>query len=182
MTGNLHKIRAGMAQLARQPWQIIWGTVVPNSYDAAMGTVGIQPIGQTEPIDNVLINAVPGEEEGMTLVPTDNSYVVIGAVEGSGQWVILKAGELDKAEIKKGNVMLTVDAGGIQCRKGDTIIKLNNKIAISNAGENLYGLMKDLLAAIKVLTVPTPAGASGVPVNLADFVALELRVDNLLQA
>jgi hypothetical protein len=182
MTGNIHKIRAGMAQLARQPWQIIWGTVVPGSYDAVLGTVGIQPLGQTEPIDNVLINAVPGEEEGMTLVPTDNSYVVTGAIEGSGQWVILKAGEVDKAEIKRGNVTLTVDASGIQCSKGDTVVKVNNKVEISAAGENLHGLLKDLLAAIKVLTVPTPVGTSGVPVNLADFVVLEMRIDNLLQA
>jgi hypothetical protein len=59
---------------------------------------------------------------------------------------------------------------------------VHNKIEISTAGENLHGLLKDLLAAIKVLTVSTPAGTSGVPVNLTDFVALDVRVDNLLQA
>jgi hypothetical protein len=171
-----------MAQLARQPWQLIWGVVVPGSYNTATGTIDIQPIGQTEPIDNVLVNAVPGEEEGLTLVPADNSYVVIGAIEGSGQWVVLKAGEVSKVTIKKGNVRLTVDEDGIVCSKGGATVRVHNKIEISTAGENLHGLLKDLLAAIKVLTVSTPAGTSGVPVNLTDFVALDVRVDNLLQA
>lgn len=171
-----------MLHLTRQQWQIVWGTVVPGSYDAASGTVDVLPIAQTEAINHVLIHAVPGEEEGLILVPADGSYVLLGAVEGSGQWVVLKAGELRKAEIRLGNTHMLVDENGVQCGKSSAVLKVSNKIEISTAGENLHGLLKDLLAAIKVLTVPTPAGPSGVPVNLADFVALELRVDNLLQA
>lgn len=171
-----------MAHLTQQQWQIMWGTVVPGSYDEASGTVDVLPIAQAEAISHVLIHAVPGEDEGLMLVPADGSYVLIGAIEGSGQWVILKTGALSKARIKLGNATLLVDEHGVQCNKSSTKVKVSNKIEISTAGENLHGLLKDFLAAIKVLTVPTPAGSSGVPVNLPDFVALEVRVDNLLQA
>ncbi len=48
--------------------------------------------------------------------------------------------------------------------------------------ESLKAVLSDLLDAVRQLTVPTPAGPSGVPINTADFGALQTRLNNLFSA
>jgi hypothetical protein len=44
--------------------------------------------------------------------------------------------------------------------------------------ESLKALLTDILAAIKVLTVTTPSGPSGTPINAVQFTAIENRLKN----
>ena len=46
-------------------------------------------------------------------------------------------------------------------------------------GETLAGIMKDILTAVQKLTVITPVGASSPPVNLADFAAIQAKIDTI---
>lgn len=53
-------------------------------------------------------------------------------------------------------------------------------ITISTGKESLHDLLKDLIEAIMQLTVTTPAGISGVPINLTAFQSLAQRLPLLL--
>jgi hypothetical protein len=100
---------------------------------------------------------------------------------------------------KKGN--LTVSDGN-----GDNLVfidRVNGKIRVQTAaevdivspkvrlgddqtddpavkGNELKGLMSDLIDAIAQLTVPTAVGPSGIPINLAAFKAVQARLDEML--
>lgn len=52
---------------------------------------------------------------------------------------------------------------------------------IQTQSESLKSVLVDLLAAIKVLTVTTPAGPSGTPVNAVSFTQLENRLNKLFK-
>lgn len=47
--------------------------------------------------------------------------------------------------------------------------------------ESLKELIADLISAIKAITVTTGTGPSGVPINIADFIAIETRLDNFFE-
>lgn len=52
---------------------------------------------------------------------------------------------------------------------------------LKTENESLKLILSDLLDAIGQITVPTPAGASGVPVNVAAFTAIKQRLELLLK-
>jgi hypothetical protein len=52
-------------------------------------------------------------------------------------------------------------------------------VSVKTQQESLKTLLNDILTAIQQLTVPTPAGPSGVPINLASFQQYNARLDNL---
>lgn len=60
-------------------------------------------------------------------------------------------------------------------------LKTENKIKIENDTEDLKTIINDLIGEIKLITVPTPSGTSGVPLNVADFTAINNRINNLLE-
>jgi hypothetical protein len=57
---------------------------------------------------------------------------------------------------------------------------IDGKFTFENGDESLKGLINDLITAIKAITVTTPAGPSGLPVNIADFTAINTRFNTLL--
>ena len=46
-------------------------------------------------------------------------------------------------------------------------------------GDTLATLLEDMLKAIQKLTVMTPVGTSTVPVNIADFAAIQSKLDTI---
>ena len=47
-------------------------------------------------------------------------------------------------------------------------------------GNTLKGLLEDLISAITSITVPTPHGPSGTPINSAQFSAINSRLKTML--
>ena len=56
-----------------------------------------------------------------------------------------------------------------------------DKVSLRTDTEDMKELLADLLTAIKVLTVPTSVGPSGVPINIADFTAIETRLNDFFE-
>ena len=52
---------------------------------------------------------------------------------------------------------------------------------IKRGSESLKSIISDTLDKIMALTVTTPVGPSGVPINLADFAAIKTRLPNLFE-
>ena len=85
-------------------------------------------------------------------------------VELSGATAIIKA--VDEIDI------LTDDGANIN---------MTDKIIIENSNENLNDLLQDLISEIQKISVATPSGTSGYPLNLAAIATIGTKLNTLLQ-
>lgn len=182
MTKNTAKIKAGITLLAHKPYEILSGTVVAGSVDTEANTISVQTGNDRPPIEDVLLTAVTAENSGLLIVPKEGSHVIIGSIDGPGQWVVLKASELAQASIKIGPATFLIDENSIKIESSNAVLDIGNLIKINTAGESLFTLLNDLITAITLITVGTPSGPSTPPVNVASFSALIPRLSNLLSA
>ncbi len=118
-----------------------------------------------EPVKGVMLNSVLGNANGFIQFPADDSDAIIASIDGSGEYFLVRAAVLTKAMVNIGETSFTIDASGY---------------SIEHNGESLTQILKDLLDRIVAITVPTSSGASGTPINAADFTNIKTRLDNLL--
>jgi hypothetical protein len=182
MTKNSTRIISGITTLVDRPYEIISGTVLSGSVDINANTFSLQPSYEGEPIMGVMLTSVSDDDNGVVLVPKNGSNVIVGSVDGPGQWTLLKANALEKVVVKVGEVNCEISGSGIKLHSGNTMVDIGSLIKIGTASESLFGLLNDLLTAIMALTVTTSTGPSSVPVNLTSFSALSTRLSNLLSA
>lgn len=179
MNRNTTKIGAGLRKLAGRPYEIVSGKVI--SLDSSAGTVKIQPTGDGEPIENVRLAPVSGTDGSVILYPDADTNVVICSIDGPGEWILLKADKLKKIAVKVGQVSCEVAEDELTFKNDNTILDITaSSFKLNTPSESLFDLLNDLLTAIQLITVPTPAGPSGVPVNAATFSTLATRLSNLL--
>lgn len=62
------------------------------------------------------------------------------------------------------------------------VILTRDGITIKRSSESLKKIISDLIDKILLLTVTTPNGPSGTPINAADFTAIKQRLPNLFEA
>ena len=183
MTKNTEKIKAGIAALTDTPFEIISGTVVPGSIDSDQLTISVQSSDDGKPIEGVMLNALTENNNGMILFPADGSNVIISSIDGPGEWCIIRASEITKAVITIGNVVYEMDGDHVNIQNGHVVFNISDSVFKMNTpSESLFQLLKDCFTYLTQLTVPTPSGTSGIPVNLADFTNLLSRLNNLLNA
>jgi hypothetical protein len=181
MNKNATRIKEGIKQLTNEPYEIISGTVVSGSVNMADYTMSVLPSDSTVPIPGVLLNAIAGDRNGMILFPKDDSNVIIGSIDGPGEWALLLASEITGARIITGNVVYVMDEAQVNIQNGSVFLNISDSaFKLNTASESLFALLKDCFTYISALTVPTPSGPSGVPVNIADFTNLLTRLNNLL--
>ena len=182
MARNTSKIKEGIRALTDRPFEIISGTVVAGSVDTTGYTMSVQPV-DGDPIAGVMLSSVTDNGNGILLVPKDGSNVIIGSIDGPGKWTLIRASELLKTVTTIGNVICEVDDSQVNIQNGNTVLNVGEAVfKINTAGESLFSLLKDLITGLTVLTVGTPSGPSTVPVNVASFNDLLVRLNNLLSA
>ena len=175
------KIRTTIRELARKPNEIISGIMVAGSLNTSANTISVQPSGGGKPIEGVLLNSFAGNNNGLMLFPADNSHVIIGSIDGPGEWGLISASEITKAIITIGSVVYNMDESQVNIQNGNVVFNISDGLfKINAASESLYSLLNDLVTAITVLTVSTTSGPSGVPNNVADFSSILTRLNNLL--
>ena len=101
---------------------------------------------------------------GIYVKPTLKSYVLLSFINNQ-TGVITQYSEIDSIE--------TITSDGAK-------LSLTDKINISNSTDDLKTILNSLISAIKLITVPTPSGTSGVPLNVADFTNINTDINNLL--
>ena len=179
MSKNAKRITAGLQALVHKPFEVISGSVLSVDVDA--GTMKVQPAGDGEPIAQVRLTAVSGNTDGLLLIPDVDSHVVIGSIDGPGEWVLLVANKLTKATLKIGSITCEIADSKLTFKNQNTLLDISNSaFKMNTASESLFDILKDLLTYISVLTVSTPSGPSSPPVNVSDFTALISRLSNLL--
>ncbi len=181
MNKNTAKIKSGIRELADKDNEIISGTFVAGSFSSISNTISVLPSSGGLPIEGVMLNTITGSTNGFIIYPADGSNVVIGTIDGPGEWILLRAADLVKAAITIGTVVYEIDNtqvsivnGALTLNVGNTVFKMNT------ATDGLYALLHDLISAITMLTVPTTGGPSGVPINVLAFNALLTRLESLL--
>jgi len=183
MNKNAAKIKAGIIDLVHKPFEIKTGTVVPGSVDTGAMTVRVQGSDGSKPIEGVTLNVITELTNGLVLIPADGSNIIMGSVDGPGEWAVLKASEITKAIITIQNVVFEIDNSQVNIQNGDVVFTTGASVfKMNTASEGLFQLLNDLITAISVLTVGTSTGPSTVPVNVASFNNLLTRLGNLLSA
>lgn len=179
MSKNAARINAGIRALAHKPFEIISGTVA--STDAGAGTMTVKPADDGEAINNVRLSAITGSTDGLIIYPDADSNVVIGTIDGPGEWVLLKASKITKAVIKIGSVSYEMNDSKVTITNSNTILDISDTVfKVKTASESLFDIINDLITQITLITVPTSAGPSGVPVNATAFTTIATRLGNLL--
>ncbi len=182
MTKNAAKISEGIRALTKRPYEIMSGSVVAGSVDEVNQTISVIPDGLDGKIEGVMLGAVSAATDCMVMLPKEGSHVVIGSVDGPGNWILLQPSEVTKVLVSIGNTSCTISESGVQIESGSTVFKVESLIKIATASESMYGILNDLITAITLITVPTSTGPSGLPVNAASFNTIATRLSNLLNA
>jgi hypothetical protein len=183
MSKNSARIKEGIINLSREPYEIMSGKVLPGSTDTSAYTISVQPSDGSAPIEGVMLNNVTENGKGLILFPKDDSDVVVGSIDGPGEWTLLKASEIRKAIITIENVVYEMNDTAVTIQNGSTHFNINTSVfKMNTASESLYQLLNDLITGITLLTVGTGTGPSTVPANVATFNTLLTRLNNLLSA
>jgi hypothetical protein len=83
-------------------------------------------------------------------------------------------------DINSVNVNVSGDTISLKSTDLSEII-LTDKIVIKNDKQSLADLLDQLITAVKQISVPTPSGTSGYPLNVATFTQLATDIKELLQ-
>ena len=185
MNRNTAKIKAGIKTLTQKTNEIISGTVVSGSVDTSNYIMSVQPTDTGLPIDGVMLSTISGSDNGVILVPKDNSNVIIGSIDGPGAWVLVKANELEKVIVTIGNVQYEMDNTQVKITNGTVFFNVGSSVfKMGNGSESLFAILNDLLTAITSLTVQTTVDlspiTSTVPTNVTTFTTLQTRLSSLL--
>ncbi|MBE2289354.1 MAG: hypothetical protein IAE95_07350 [Chitinophagaceae bacterium] len=176
------RIIDGLKELSRRPYEVVSGKVVGGSIDSDANTMSVVLSANGLEIKDVLLKATSDGTDGVIGIPEDGSDVVIGSIDGPGQWVLLQASSIAKWEARLHGRSVVITPEAIKIDTGLATVKVAEKVTVRSGTEDLYTLLRDLLDSIKLITVTTPAGPSSVPVNVAMFDAISLRLNNLLTA
>jgi hypothetical protein len=185
MNRNTARITAGLIALTGKPYEIISGSVVPGSLDPDNYTISVQTTDGEEPIMGVMLNPVAGNGNGLILFPEDGSNVIIGSIDGPGEWTLIRASNLLKIKALIGSgansTSLTLTDDEVEVVQGDAIMTMKNgKFSFKNGEKDLTTILSNILQHIQLMTVTTGTGPSGPPINIADFVNDALDVTLLL--
>ena len=111
-----------------------------------------------------------------------------------GRQVIINTGAITY-QAKDGDFMcFSKGRFGVECEE-DLLLETTGKFIVGTAeiflgsqnateplilGDTLQGLLEELIGAINALTVPTPVGPSGPPINAAQFSAIQSKLSTML--
>ena len=121
-----------------------------KSVDRQELSCDVEPLdGGADMFDVRLRAALDTERGGLVLLPTVGSTVLVSAINDN--WNFPYVAMVSEVDL----------------------------ITVKTQQESLKTLLNDFLGAVQQLTVTTPAGPSGVPINLAAFQQLAARLNNL---
>lgn len=105
MSQNEEKIRAALDQMGQKDYEVV-SAYVKSVDEAAATMVVVINDGDLE-VEDVMLRGVVTDLTGIILVPEVDSDVVIGSVDGPGEWVLLKASKLAKIMIDVPELLIT---------------------------------------------------------------------------
>ncbi len=114
-----------------------------------------------------LLSIIKNDLDGFYLFPKVGSSVLIAPIEEDiNRFHIVAYSEVENLKYSTNEVELNIDKNGFLLKKEN---------------ETLKKLMSDLIKAIKAMKFTTNSGPTIKLINIADFIALEKRFNNLLK-
>jgi len=119
-------------------------------------------------LDQVRLKAVIDfNNNAFTIIPKVGSYVLVAPIMSDNSiQVIVAYSVVDKLSLQINNTKFIVDADGFY---------------LARQGDNLRGVLCDLVDAINSITVPTGTGPSGTPINATTFQSIKTRIQKILK-
>lgn len=133
---------------------IMSGKVKAGSVNMEEQTVSVVLTGNDAATDDVLLNAVSMNNNGVILYPEDDSDVWVCNIDGQGKWGIIKCSNLKQVTIKQGEAAMTV--------KG-------SKYSIKNGECDFKAMMDNFFSHVGQMKFSNGGGTTGVPLNIADL-------------
>ena len=114
-------------------------------------------------VDVRLRSVVNNDASYILLTPKNDSFVMVTDLSNGrkNDWAVVMYSELEKIEIKIGQMEISLSGEKISVKKGSI---------------NLFDLLDGLLTQILALTVPTGTGPSGTPVNASEFTQIKTKL------
>lgn len=163
------------------PIQVVVGTAVAIKESDMTCTVEVD--GRPTRYE-VRLRSVISDDKGVIEVPKVNSRVLVALVENNpGSSFVVATSEVASLQVNFGTDRFMFSPEGMTGSVGTSALDMSAQgFEFSRSGESLKALLQDTLTAIQQITVPTPAGVSGVPNNIGAFEAIKTRIQTLLKA
>ena len=117
--------------------------------------------------EDVLLRAASdGNNEGMCVIPSQGSRVIVSRLGGSSMLYVSMFSRIDKLLLSIQGVDMVITQGGFTIRKNESGLKRT---------------LTRLCEAIGRLTVTTNVGPSGIPINKAEFDEIRGDLNNYLE-
>lgn len=182
--------------LGEHQWRISRGEGMKNVdifVDGVTSTLLINVLGDSEEPANVDIVLSSSNKDSTFTLSTDNEINVNAAKKISLSTNSEVNLSVDEKGVTKGQLRYVLGTGweltdefGNVIRTSDGLLEIiGEKINHNDGaepmvlGDTLSTLLEDLLTALQKLTVMTPSGASTVPINVADFAAIQQRINDI---
>lgn len=124
---------------------------------------------------NILAN-----QKGFIIYPATDSIVLISKMEGQGNFFVSMFSEVEEVLIKVGDTKTNIKDSFL-FEMNDLKFEIKDGFLVKKGSETLKKIVDDILDGIEQLTVNTNNGPSSVPVNVAVFQQIKVRVDQLLK-
>ena len=163
------QIRAKLKQMAKDDGPAVSNIAKVKSVNETKATCVLVDEDDQEIFD-VRLRPVLTGHKSFILVPKVGSFVLAVRVEDDEDWMVIAADEIEKIGYYIGTSIFEIDATGFLLKKQN---------------ETLKKIMVDLVGAVKamsfVVTTPSGPGATATLNNLAQFTAIESRINEFLK-
>ena len=169
--------------------------------DAMNGRMNINVVGDSQHPSNIRIKASSGTTDSLIEIVSDGMIRASGnQIESTARQdfkISLKSqqdedlvtvyADRDKTEYRdQFGTEMTMNSDGVTMNADKVNINTSDSLSLDSGkepmvlGDTLKGILEDILKAIQHLTVMTPVGASSVPINVAEFIAIQGRLQTIL--
>ncbi len=167
MVENIREIVGGRRGVKTFP--VMLGKVVAGSYNSADMTVSVLlSCDDDVATEDIVNNVVVSNDLGLTMIPADNSFVLVAEVDGSGKFGVIKCSELASLTVKVGDKSLLINGDGVVMNGGSLggLVKIEALVSRLNG---LESLLNDLISKFNAHVhsgVQTGGGVSGITTSL----------------
>lgn len=174
--------------------QEIDGKIVEIFQDANTATLNINVIGTTDVPANINIKVASGSEDSVVNVISDGHLnvdanqvqltarkdVSLYLKDGMDKELFSLIGNADEVTFKdKDGNRITINADNVNIVPANQF-NVNDGKEPMVLGNTLVNLLKEILQAIQQISVPTPHGVSGTPINSGTFSGISSRLETML--
>lgn len=186
----MSNVRDLIRQLAATREELYLKVARVDRVNAGSRLCDVTPLDGSAPLLDVPLQAGQVGDVGMVWIPRQGSYVVVGFFNPDTGCVVVTE-ELEAVKLRIDGLSVQADQEGVGLElngeqinfgaEGLEALLKTGRFTIKNDLYSLKTALTDLINAISVLTVTTSTGPSSVPVNVASFVAIGTKLNNLLK-